>query len=329
MAGLNWGRLRKFLALLLLCLFVAAFFGLLPSGCAPDRENKGSAILYTVTDAGGAKLDFTALPQRIVSLSVSLDEVLLATVDSSRIAALSYLADDPLISCAAAAAKKVPARVQSGNIEGILALQPDLVLVPDYAAQSIAALRAAHVKVYVSATPKNMGDIPLFIRAVALAAGEAAKGEKLASKTLARMEKVRTLVSSAVPENKQLKVLALSFTGPIGMKGTFSDLCRYAGLKNALAGIDIPYEGNLSEEKMLELDPDIIITPDWDYYKKGDPEAFRLGILQNSAYQGLKAVRTGRVVSVHANYLYSTSQYTAYAVEELAALAYPELFAGK
>lgn len=52
------------------------------------------------------------------------------------------------------------------------------------------------------------------------------------------------------------------------MRGTFSGLCYYAGVHNVLDGMDIPYQSNLSEEKMLELNPELIITPSWDYSKK-------------------------------------------------------------
>lgn len=43
---------------------------------------------------------------------------------------------------------------------------------------------------------------------------------------------------------------------------------------------------------MLELNPELIITPSWDYSKKGDPEQFRQRILQNPAYKSIKAVKT-------------------------------------
>lgn len=137
----------------------------------------------------------------------------------------------------------------------------------------------------------------------------------------AQLEAVRKQALQAAGD-KPLNVLALSFTGPLGMRGTFSGLCYYAGVYNALDGMDIPYQGNLSEEKMLELNPELIITPSWDYSKKGDPEQFRQRILQNPAYKSIKAVKNGRVQSLHDNYLYSTSQYTVKAVQELAHAAY-------
>ena len=182
-------------------------------------------------------------------------------------------------------------------------------------------LRSAGLKVYVCHTPNNVQDIFKFIREIGSAVGEEAKGEAMAKNMEAQLEAVRKQALQAAGD-KPLNVLALSFTGPLGMRGTFSGLCYYAGVHNVLDGMDIPYQSNLSEEKMLELNPELIITPSWDYSKKGDPEQFRQRILQNPAYKSIKAVKNGRVQSLHDNYLYSTSQYTVKAVQELAHAAY-------
>ena len=55
--------------------------------------------------------------------------------------------------------KQVKERVQGSNIEWIVALQPDLVIIPDYAMNMIKALRAAGIRVYVCTTPDNMDEL--------------------------------------------------------------------------------------------------------------------------------------------------------------------------
>ena len=84
---------KKLLALILILLAVCL------SGCGgikPAQKNSGE-IIYSVTDATGQKLSFYEKPQRIISMNVSVDEILLDLVDSKRIAALTYFADDPSI----------------------------------------------------------------------------------------------------------------------------------------------------------------------------------------------------------------------------------------
>ena len=316
---------KKLLALMLILLAVCL------SGCGGIKhaQKNSGEIIYSVTDATGQKLSFYEKPQRIISMNVSVDEILLDLVDSKRIAALTYFADDPSICSAGEKVKQVKERVQGSNIEWIVALQPDLVIIPDYAMNMIKALRAAGIRVYVCTTPDNMDDIFKFIIDTGKAVGDQEAGEALVAKLKGDLNNIREKVIAKVPEDKRLNVLGLSFMGPLGMKGTFSDLCYYSGTLNALEGIDVPQNGALSEEKMLELNPDMIITPSWEYSNQGDPEKFRQKILQNPVYASVNAIKNGKVVMVKDNYLVSTSQYTYKAAEELAMKAYTEVFAEK
>lgn len=316
---------RKLLAVFLLMLSLCA---LGCGGIKPEQKYSGD-ILYSVTDATGQKLSFYEKPKRIISMNVSVDEILLDLIDSKRIAALTYMADDPSICSAGDKVKLVKERVQGSNIEWIVALQPDLVIIPDYAMAMIKALRAAGVRVYVCTTPDNMQDIFKFIIDTGRAVGDQEAGEVMVAKLQADLNKIREKVIAQVSEEKRLKVLGLSFMGPLGMKGTFSDLCYYSGTLNALDGIDVPHNGALSEEKMLELNPDMIITPSWDYSNQGDPEQFRKRVMENPVYANVNAIKNNKVVQVKDNYLVSTSQYTYKAAEELAQKAYPEVFAVK
>ena len=314
---------RIFLAMLLLAM-------LLFTGCGPQElakdEGKGET-LYTVKDATGTELRFSKKPQRIVSLNVSTDEILLDLLDgeTQRLAALSRLADDEGICGAGDKVKQVKGRAESTNLEAVLSYQPDLVIIPDYSMEPVRGLRSAGMKVYVCHTPNDMQGILQFIREIGAAVGEKDRGVQMAEGLQKQLDGTREKALKAAG-GKQQKVLALSFTGPLGMKGTFSDVCHYAGVRNALEGVDIPYQSNLSEEKMLELNPDLILTPSWDYSKKGDPDDFRRRIMENPTYKDMNAVKKKQVYKIHDNYLYSTSQYTVKAVEELAQLAYPEAF---
>ena len=314
---------RIFLAMLLLAT-------LLFTGCGPQElakdEGKGET-LYTVKDATETELRFSKKPQRIVSLNVSTDEILLDLLEgeTQRLAALSRLADDEGICGAGDKVKQVKGRAESTNLEAVLSYQPDLVIIPDYSLEPVRGLRSAGMKVYVCHTPNDMQGILQFIQEIGAAVGEADKGKQMAEGLQKQLDDIREKALKAAG-GKQQKVLALSFTGPLGMKGTFSDVCHYAGVRNALEGVDIPYQSNLSEEKMLELNPDLILTPSWDYSKKGDPDDFRRRILENPTYKDMNAVKNKQVFKIHDNYLYSTSQYTVKAVEELAQLAYPEAF---
>ena len=311
---------------------LCSLLGLLLGGCAmqPLNLHRGSGpVLYSFTDATGVRLEFWQKPRRIVSLNISVDEILLDVVPAERIAALTYLADDETLCSAAGKAKCVAGRVHGNNVEAILALCPDLVIVSDFSGHDyIKALREYGLKVAVLKAPDSYREVMQYIQGVAAAAGEAETGGRMTRELQHRVEYYRNRAVSAYGEQGLRSMLAISTMGVMGQRGTFSDLCYFAGVRNVLEGFDVPYGLTLSDEKVVSLNPDVLLLPSWDYNKSADLDEFRQKIVTNPAYRNLKAVREGRVYRMHDQYLYSTSQYTVKAVEELFSLVYPELAAG-
>lgn len=99
---------------LLLALTMLSLLSMLCFGCGKPKlaEPEGKPI-YTLTDATGTKVSFTKKPERIVSLSISTDEILLDLVEPKRIVALTKYVDDEGISNATEQAKAVKGRVQN------------------------------------------------------------------------------------------------------------------------------------------------------------------------------------------------------------------------
>ncbi len=138
---------RAFYYILLICLIV------LSVGCgkAPAVESQNTADAYSVTDSTGYVLTLQHKPKRIVSLTLGTDEILTSLVSSDRIAALTYLSDDPEISNVSGAAKNVSVKIKDATVETILALQPDLVIIADWMRPDlIQTMRELHVPLYVS-----------------------------------------------------------------------------------------------------------------------------------------------------------------------------------
>lgn len=155
-------KYQKIITALLLCLSIL----LIVAGCSSDSAQKSnSTAAYTVTDSQGHKLYFKEKPQRIISMSISTDEILIDLVPSSRIAAFSRLVDDPGISNIVERAQSVGSRVDGQSSEAIMALHPDLILIPDFVKpEVIQSLRDMNLQVYVYKTPKSMDDVRQCIR---------------------------------------------------------------------------------------------------------------------------------------------------------------------
>ena len=82
----------------------------------------------------------------------------------------------------------------------------------------------------------------------------------------------------------------------------------------------------LSKEKLIELDPDILVLPGWVYGKPRGAADFYRQVTSDPALRGLKAVRSRRVLRMPENLRATTSQYIVDAIEFLARAAYPELW---
>jgi len=311
-------------------LVVFVILNILVSGCRfglIGNDNSKGAVLYTFTDVTGMKFDFYEKPKRIVSLNNSVDEILLDLVSFDRIAALTHLADDETLCCAFEKAKKIPGRVHGSNLEQIVALRPDVVIIGDWVGSDyINSLRQYGVKVIALHTPDTYKEIMQFIQEVADIVGEGDVGGKIVRDLQHRAEYFRNKAVCTYGEKNLRTVLVLSTMGVMGQKGTFNDICYLAGVKNGMGDIDVPQGMMVSDEKVIDIDPDVMILPSWDYSKSNDMSEFRKKVLNNPAYQNLKAVRNRKIPQINDKYLYSTSQYSIRAIEEIAHAAYPELY---
>ena len=309
------------------------FMLILLSGC---NNNKGdSSVLndknkpssYTVTDDTGLTLLFTEKPKRIVSYSISTDEILLALVEPQRIIALSRLVDDPGVSSIVKEAKQIPNRVQGNSMEGVLAFKPDLVIIPDFhPPEMLQSARELGLKVYIYKTPSDIKGVKRSIRQIAALTGEKDKGEAVIAKMEARIKQVQQRLAG-IPAAQRKRVIQLRSEGAFyAPDNSFGDVCRHAGVSDATLELKYPSAMEITQEKVVELNPDIIFVPDWDYDGKHNPDGEKRKILNNPSYQGMKAVQQGKVYTISGALVLTVSQYIADAVEEVAKMSYPEVF---
>lgn len=296
---------------------------LLPTGCKQNKENaETSTHGYTVTDAQGVTLHFDAKPQRIVSLSISTDEILLDLVDSKRILALSKLADDPGISNIATQAQNIQGRATGESAELLLALNPDVLLVPDFTkAETIQALRDMQLKVYVYKTPHDITSVRKCISNLGMVVGENERAQKLIDKMDKRLQEI----SQAIGQPSQEKsVIFMRDNGGAyySPQSSFNEICRYAKVRNALTGLHYDKPMDISQEEVIRLNPDAFLLSDWNYDGKHDANIAKKALLDNPSYQSTKAIQNKEIYILPSAHLLAVSQYTVEAVADLARVAY-------
>ena len=134
---------------------------------------------------------------------------------------------------------------------------------------------------------------------------------------------------SALPAEKRMRVIDYATWGSAQGRGSsWDEMLRRAGLVDGVGELGSDEWGQvpLSREKLLQLDPDILVLPGWVYANPGGASAFFTQITHDPSLKGLRSVRTGRVYQMPERLKSTTSQYFAEAVEWLARTAYPEIF---
>lgn len=193
----------------------------------------GMAAFLAAAISGPEARAEAARPQRIVSINLCADELLLRLADRERIASVTWWARDAGDSNVAALAKGVPAN--HGLAEEIMALRPDVVLAGVYSPQNtIDILRRLGVHVVQFDVPNSLDDVRFEIRRLAAAIGEQARGETLIAEIDARFAALAPQ-AHAPP----LRAVVLRPNGiTAGKASLVEDIMRRAGLENLAAELD-------------------------------------------------------------------------------------------
>lgn len=321
------------LPFLRLVMLVTAGLLLLAGGCTgktgvsqPQGGSAAGSGSYIITDSTGYVLKLPHKPQRIVSLSIGTDEILMALVTPDRIAALTYLADDGGISNIVEQAKAVPRKIQA-NTESIIGLQPDLVIIPDWQPAALTqTLRDTGIPVYIYRSPATIDEVKQSITTIARVVGEEESGSRL----IADMDRQLAQISEKVrqiPAGSQQVVVRYTLLGGRGGKdSTFEDICRHAGVVEGAEAVGLSRNDVMSKEQIVGVNPDVILLPVWDYTGKTDLKKFGEDIQNDPALQSVKAIRSKRLVAVPDRHLSCTSQHIVQGVWDVGRAAYPQYF---
>lgn len=211
----------------------------------------GATLLWAASPAPAAKAP--AVPQRIVSINLCADQLVLTLADRSQIAGLTKNATDREMSGEAVAARGIP--LFSNSAEQILAIEPDLIVgMPASRSDALAALPRQDYPLLDLETANTLEEIYISIRQTATAVGHPARGDAL----IARMQ--REL--AGLPKPGEGRVAAYyQRRGYMTGTGTLIDeLMARVGLVNLAGKLGKPPLSQLSLEEMVAAKPDFLIV---------------------------------------------------------------------
>ena len=258
-------------------------------------------------------------PQRIISTSPSVTEILYGVGAFDRVVAVSEFCTYP------PAVKNLPrvGKWADSNLEEIVSLHPDLVILSTAQAPFLED-HLHHLGIRSLAVPdRTLSDVFTAIDLVGKATGHEAQARDLLERVRTRLDAVRAR-TRGLPRRRVLLIVDRT-PGTLHdlyavTKGSFlADLIDIAGGECVVAAAKIGY-GKISEEAVVDLKPDIIID-----FVHGSTGRFA----ENSrAVWGdlpeLEAVRSGRVYPVNNEFLPHPSQFVADTAELFAGIIHPE-----
>ena len=277
-------------------------------------------LLFSFTAIVSAKGIQAKKYNRIVSLTLSGDEMLLGLVPENRIAGLSgKINEDKEISNIVDKAKKFP-KVE-GNEEVLMSLEPDLIIVADWLSKRITDIGdITGAKVYFYKTPNSYEEQKKLIRDLANLVEEKENGEKLIKNMDNRLKVLQNKIAKNYKGAKPKILMYTSFGTTSGKNTTFNDMVKLINGVNVVAEAGIDGFKDISKEKIIELNPDIIIVPiakKYDNINKISKLFF-----EDPSFKNVKAIKNKKVYFIQYKDITPTSQYMINSIEELAKVVY-------
>lgn len=259
-------------------------------------------VAVTLPRAAGAE------PQRIVSLNLCADQLLIQLADRDAIASLSFLSHQTESSVMAAEARRFP--INRGRAEEIITLDPDLVLAGRYTTRTtVDILRRLGYRVVELGVADDLAGVRRSIRTIAAAIGRSERGDALIQAFDARL-------TAAGPQPGAPRPLAAIYwpRGYSSGDGTLAaDALAAAGFDNLAIRLGLQGTARLPLEVLLHSRADLIVLDDHG----SDAPAVATEVFRHPALA--KTLAGLPRVSIPASYWICGIPAVAEAVERLAA----------
>ena len=212
--------------------------------------------LLPIIPGSSAAIPPEAKPQRVVSICLQGDQLLLQLVPRERIVALSALAADPDISAHWEAARGLP--VAHSDAEELIRLKPDLVLVSSNSSPlTVSALKRMGVRVLELGIPTDFDGLRDQLRQAGQSLGEAARAQEIVQAMDTRLARLKARRPPAAGRPTALFYFQDRFTP--GAHTFANALLEVAGFRNLAATFSSDIGISTSMESILLARPQYLI----------------------------------------------------------------------
>jgi len=291
------------------------------TGTAQEEGNtvNGQPFPVTITDDANQEVTIESEPESIVSIQASNTEIAYALGLGDKIVGVSDFCNYP-----PEALEKEKVGGQDINIEKVLSLQPDLALVTDYHYEThpdiLKQLEEAGTKVIVVGDTSSFEEVYKNIEMIGQATGTEDKANEIVTDMKDRLDVVKEKAAE-ITDKKKVWV-EVSPSPDIFTTGKNTFMHEMLESINAInAAEDQDGWVKLTEEEIVKLNPDVIITT-YGYYVENPSEQ----VLARKGWADVPAIKNEQVFDVDNDTVTRPGPRLIEGVETLAKLIYPEVF---
>lgn len=197
--------------------------------------------------------DAETRPQRIVSINLCTDELLMRIVDPSRIASITYLSKQPINAPLGLGDITSRLKVNHGLAEEVLLQEPDLILAGRYSATTaVSLLRRLGYKIITFDPELTLDDMRANIRKLGEAVGESARAEQVIADFDTRLAQLQ----AEIPADEKPVFADIGVNNYIAGENTlYTHIVNAAGYRTL--GQALGFEGfrYVSLEQILSVEP--------------------------------------------------------------------------
>ena len=249
--------------------------------------------------------------KRIVSLTSAYEPILLEMVGPSRLGAVSFLSKTKGYGPNYELAKSVKVSLYSYAVEKIVYLHPDLVIAPEYTSRDVLdGLEHMGIPVVIISSPKTVQETVALVERLGSVVGAEDKARDMTAKMQQDIEDVKALSADT---KGQVVISISSMEGFSGTGSLFDDMTRVMGLVNGPSHVGYAPRTAFTEERIIEMDPDVILIPVYDKSEMAWQTLYR----DNPGLQTVKAVQEHRVLPMDASNLYAGNQFIGESMKDI------------
>lgn len=282
-------------------------------------KNNESQFPVTITDGANREVTIDDEPKTIVSIQTSSTEISFALGLVDKIIGVSDYDNYP-----PEALEKEKVGAQDINTELVLSLLPDLALVTDYHYNThpelLKQFEEAGIDVVVVGDASSFEDVYGNIELIAEATGSNEQAQKIITDMKQRHEAIKEKAKMITDEKKVW--VEVSPAPDIFTTGTNTFMHEMLESINATNAAEA-HEGwvKLTEEEIVQLNPDVIITT-YGYYIDNPRDQ----VLSREGWNEVPAVKNEQVFDVDSDTVTRPGPRLIEGVEAIAEFVYPEVF---